>query len=399
MTGTCLPIEHLTGEIQRYINNISEMYQVPRDMVTLAVFVATAVSSGKRITTNDGVYVNRLSLWGTTIGISGAGKSQYLNKVMEPISQRNESLVNETEKEKREWKGKGKEPESKNFKIHTITIEALCKKLSIQPDGVLLCRGEISGWVGSFGKYNKDDSEYATWIEIWDGQTFTVETKNGEEKFINVKEPTLSVIGGVQPPILKRFAKADLLGSGFLGRLLMVWPPLCYPSSAPTGNFDEKLLDFWKQFLDNNYKHSEQFSFSEDAIAIYEDFCYSYVREKVLAIGEESADPYNMCMLEFYGKIKIYAEKWAGLTMLLSGKSGFIDGVAMEKTIETMKAFEFYAMKAYRYIFGAPMDATSSKGEIIRKLHSEFGIENQALLASALGIGRSIISQYLSGRK
>ena len=63
MTGIGFPIEHLTSEIQQYINNISEVYQVDKDMVTLAVYVATAVSCGSRVTTFDGIYVNRLTLW------------------------------------------------------------------------------------------------------------------------------------------------------------------------------------------------------------------------------------------------------------------------------------------------------------------------------------------------
>ena len=85
--------------------------------------------------------------------------------------------------------------------------------------------------------------------------------------------------------------------------------------------------------------------------------------------------------------------------MLLAGKSGWIDAEVMSKSIEAMKVFEVYAKKVYSFIFGVPIDATSTRGEIIRKLQSEFGIENQAMLAASLGIGRSIISQYLSGKK
>ena len=397
--GKGFPITHLLPEIQAYIKNISEVYQVDKDMVTLAVYVATAVSCGRRVTTFDGIYVNKLTLWAIVLGISGAGKSEFLNRVLMPILMRNQQLVKEYEKALEEWNGKGKEPIAKDFRIHTITLEALVEKINQNPDGLFLYRPELSGWVSGFGKYNRDESEYASWIEIWDGKTFPIHTKTGNKKLINAQDPVLSVIGGVQPHIMKKFAKADFLGSGFLGRLLMVYPQLCYPAMPPEHMVDKGLEDYWAQFIENNYHRTEQFVFADEAMDKYHDFCYKYVREKVLEIGEDTTEPYCVCMLEFFGKIKVYAEKWAGITMLLAGKSGFIDGEVMAKSIEAMKVFEVYAEKVYRFIFGTPMDATSSKGEIIRRLQEVFGIKNQSMLASALGIGRSIISQYLHGKK
>ena len=351
MTGIGFPIEHLTSEIQQYINNISEVYQVDKDMVTLAVYVATAVSCGSRVTTFDGIYVNRLTLWAIILGISGAGKSELLNRVLLPILERNQPLVKEYEKALEEWNGKGKEPVAKDFRIHSITLEALVEKINQNPDGLLLYRPELSGWVGGFGKYNRDESEYASWIEIWDGKTFPIHTKTGNKKLINAQDPVLSVIGGVQPHIMKKFAKADFLGSGFLGRLLMVYPPLCYPATPPEHMVDKDLADHWAQFIENNYQRKEQFVFTSEAMDIYHDFCYNYVRGKVLEIGEDTTEPYYVCMLEFYGKIKVYAEKWAGITMLLAGKSGWIDAEVMTKSIEAMKVFEVYARKVYGFIY------------------------------------------------
>lgn len=398
--GCVFPIEHLRPEIQNYIANISEVYQVDRDMVTLAVYVATAVSCGKRITTNDGIYENKLTIWSIILGISGAGKSEFLNRVLDPLLKRNLPLVEEYEEAMEKWNGKGKEPVARDFRIHSITIEALIEKINNCSDGLMLYRPELSGWVGSFGKYNKDDSEYATWIEIWDGKTFPVHTKTGEKKLINAKEPTLSVIGGVQPHVMKKFAKSDFLGSGFLGRLLMVYPPLCYPATPPEHLLDDFLVDFWEKFLNNNYTKYEQYLFLPEAMRIYQDFCFGYVRDRVLEISENTTDPYQVCMLEFYGKIKVYAEKWAGLSMLLAGKSGWIDAEIMWQSIQAMKVFEFYAKKVYSFIFGSPLDASfTSKGEIIRRLNEEFGIENQAMLAASLGIGRSTINMYLKGKK
>ena len=397
MEKLSIPTSHLTCEIQDYIKNISEVYQVDPDMVTLAVYTATAVSAGKRVTTFDGTYLNRLSLWGIIVGISGSGKTEFANKVLQPILRKNAKLVQEYENEIREWDGKGKEPVPMDFRLHSVTLEALVEKINQNPDGLLLYRGELSGWVSSFGKYNRDDAEYASWIEVWDGHTFPIHTKTGNKKLINAKDPVLSVIGGVQPHIMKKFAKADFLGSGFLGRLLMVYPPLCYPESAPAAGFDEGLLEYWDKFIESNYNLSCQLTFTLQAKTIYDDFCYKYVRERVYAIGEESTDPYHVCMLEFYGKIKVYAEKWAGISMLLAGRIGLIDAEIMTNTIEAMKVFELYAMKVYSFIFSH--SSASTKGEQIRKIDQLFGIKNRAQFADSIGLSRSMVSDYLNEKK
>ena len=397
ITGAGFPISHLSSEIKEYINKIAEQYQVDHDMVTLGVYVSTAVSAGCRVTTWDGTYRNKLNLWAIVLGISGAGKSEYLNKVLEPLLMRNKPLVEEYERAMNAWNGKGKEPEAHDFRIHSITLEALIEKINLNPDGLLLYRPELSGWVGGFGKYNKDESEYATWIELWDGKSFPFHTKNGTKKLINAKDPVLSVVGGVQPHIMKRFARADILGSGFLGRLLMVYPPLCYPTAAATGQLDGQLLGFWSDFINNNYNMRAEYLFTADAKAIYDDFCFKYVREKVLEIGENAVDPFNVCMLEFFGKIKIYAEKWAGLSMMLSGRSGFIDADIMTMTIEAMKVFEAYAKKVYSFIFGGGVP--SGRGELVRKVNEVIGIRNQKQFGESLGLSRTQIGDYLNGRK
>ena len=394
-----LEIKHLCPEIQEYINHISEMYQAPRDMVTLAVYVATAVAAGSRITTNDGIFTNKLYLWAIVVGISGAGKSKYANKIFEPILRKNEKLVADHNRAKKEWSGKGEKPQGKNFHVSVITLEAILEKIALLPDGLFLFRNELSGWVGSFGKYNKDESEYATWIEIWDGDTIPANTKTCEEKFINAKDPVLSIFGGVQPHIMKRFARPETIGTGFLGRILKVYPPLFYPASPPSGEFNPKLLGWWDAFIESIYSTTAQLHFSNEAKAVYNDYCYGYVREKVLEIGENTIDPYEISMLEFYGKIKIYAEKWAGIAMLLSGKSGWIDEEIMRDTIADMKVFEEYTKKTYNFIFGSPMKDVKTKGDIIRKLDAEFGVKNQSALAESLGLDRSMISKYLKCQK
>ena len=83
--------------------------------------------------------------------------------------------------------------------------------------------------------------------------------------------------------------------------------------------------------------------------------------------------------------------------MLLSGKIGYIDAEVMSKTIEAMKAFEYYAQKTYSFIFSHTM--TSTNGELIRKIDQTFGIKNRSRFADCIGVSRSLVSDYLNGKK
>jgi hypothetical protein len=273
--------------VNDFIETTSKVYKIPKDMVTVAVYMAAAVAAGNRITTFDGVYTNKLSLWGITVGISGAGKSQYAYKVFQPILKRNDILIEEDKAEKKKWDRKGEEPVQHDFRMHSATLEAVLKKLSDNPDGIFYFRPELSGWVGSFGKYNRDDTEYSSWIELWDGKTFPIHTKTGETKFINCKDPVLSVFGGVQPHILKRFANKDIVGTGFLGRLLIVFPKLNYPTCPPEETLDDKLLCFWEELIKTIYSTNTQFLFSTEAKEIYNEYCYKYILDKLLVFEGE----------------------------------------------------------------------------------------------------------------
>ena len=387
----------LVAKVNDFIETTSKVYQIPKDMVTAAVYMAAAVAAGNRITTFDGIYTNKLSLWGITVGISGAGKSQYAYKVFQPILKRNDILIEEDEAVMKKWDRKGEEPVQHDFRMHSATLEAVLKKLSDNPDGIFYFRPELSGWVGSFGKYNRDDTEYSSWIELWDGKTFPIHTKTGETKFINCKDPVLSVFGGVQPHILKRFANKDIVGTGFLGRLLIVFPKLNYPSCPPEETLDDKLLCFWEDLIKTIYSTNTQFLFSTEAKEIYNEYCYKYILDKLLVFEELTTDPYELCMREFYGKIKVYVEKWAGISMLLAGKSGFIDAEIMQEAVDAMKVMESYAQKAYGFTFGR--SEGSGKGTVIRNLNKYFPIKNQSQFADSIGISRSLVNEYLHAKK
>ena len=93
---------------------------------------------------------------------------------------------------------------------------------------MLLARDELSGWLAGFDKYSNKSSassEVPKWLEIYNCEPITIDRKTGDERFIFVRRPSVSICGGIQPGILARCLTSEHKDSGLQSRLLMTFPP------------------------------------------------------------------------------------------------------------------------------------------------------------------------------
>ena len=61
--------------------------------------------------------------------------------------------------------------------------------------------------------------------EIYNTEPITIDRKTGDERFLFVRHPSVSICGGIQPGILSRCLTAEHKDSGLQSRLLMTYPP------------------------------------------------------------------------------------------------------------------------------------------------------------------------------
>ena len=101
------------------------------------------------------------------------------------------------------------------------TIEALCEMLSNSPNGMLMYRDELAGWVGDMTRYSKS-SDRPKWLTLFSGGILKIDrVKNSGEPII-VKDALMSVLGAMQPDKLKEvLASSD---DGLVARQLYFWP-------------------------------------------------------------------------------------------------------------------------------------------------------------------------------
>ncbi|GHT37551.1 hypothetical protein FACS189427_10640 [Planctomycetales bacterium] len=170
---------------------------------------------------------------------------------------------------------------AKRLIVSDITIEAVAVKLEENPHGLLLYRDELDGFFGDMGKYNsgKDEPHYIT---IHNGSILTIDRKgNG---LINVPRPCLSIIGGIQPTILKQRLAENLnyFHSGFIARFLIAMPP--FEAVRDNDNeIEDAVLHRWEtllKYLRINRKLQEQdgkvipviYSLSADASNVFRQY-------------------------------------------------------------------------------------------------------------------------------
>lgn len=112
------------------------------------------------------------------------------------------------------------EPRRRRYFVQDTTPESMASILVGNPEGSLMFRDELAGWVTSFDRYNPGGRTY--WLEAYGGRSLTVDRKSSPEP-IRIPFNSVSVIGGIQPGKL-----ADcLLGAtddGLAARLLFTWP-------------------------------------------------------------------------------------------------------------------------------------------------------------------------------
>ena len=142
-------------------------------------------------------------------------------------------------KESKAWKtareGEQPQPPEKPTRRRCImqdsTIEALAPILKENPRGVLMGRDELSGWLAGFDKYSSKksgaSSDVPKWLEIYNCEPITIDRKTGEDRdrLIDVKRPSVSITGGIQPGILARCLPDEFKENGLQSRLLMTYPP------------------------------------------------------------------------------------------------------------------------------------------------------------------------------
>lgn len=258
----------LPDSLRPWVTDISERMQCPLDYPATACMVALSAVVGRQVTIrpqeqDDWTVVS--NLWGAIIGPPGAMKSPPMKEVLKPIEALEEAArehhdhnmtaheaklkvakqANKVADQKiKKALGEGDEqhaeeiadqskrqdpkpPIRQRYLTQDTTVEKLGELLAGNPNGILVYRDELVGWLRTLEKQGHE-SDRAFYLEAWDGNGRFTFDRIGRGT-VEIEAATVSILGSIQPGPLSVYLTSALKGGagddGLLQRFqLIVWP-------------------------------------------------------------------------------------------------------------------------------------------------------------------------------
>jgi hypothetical protein len=243
------PVDALGPGAGAYVHSMSRSIGVD-ESISAAALLATAAgmigANAHLALTNTWRVVP--TVWTVIVGDSGTRKTPLLKNVLAPVYATQESYIEqykrleltyqtnlaEYERDQRAHRARSDAPRvSRPVKptctrlvADNATSEALMRLLSENSQGILICVDEFSRLLGGLDRYSKGASsisaDLGTYLSMFDS-TMTLSDRVGTG-LTHAPIAALSLIGGIQPGVLKKVLSSNLIASGMLARTLLVFP-------------------------------------------------------------------------------------------------------------------------------------------------------------------------------
>lgn len=240
------PVDCLPAVMRRFVSSASRAIGCDQSYVALVLLVVAAAAIGtSRVIRLKRSWFEPPVLWGAVVGLSGTNKSAPIEKVTEALKKRQRQKFAEYESALEEYEAESlryqqavkdrkrgeplperpKEPFCQRYWTDDCTLESLTMLHLQNPKGLLLATDELTSLWSGFNQYKSgkgsDEPKYLN----MHGARDTVVDRKGSKKPIYLRRPALSIIGGIQPDILRTSLSPDRFASGFASRWLLVYPP------------------------------------------------------------------------------------------------------------------------------------------------------------------------------
>lgn len=262
-----LPLDCLPDSFRPYVVDIAERMQCPPDFPAVGLMIVTAAVVGGQLAVRpkqQDDWEEIPNLWGAVIGRPGLLKTPALAEPMgllrelesearavyvkqaaeyqlacfvydEELRDAKEQLRDRAKQGKAQSPAdiakllpqKPVEPIRKRYIINDSTVEMVGALLAHNPNGLLLFRDEVTGFIAAL-EHEKHAGERKFYIECHSGKLASTVDRIGRGT-IDIPRLCLSVLGGIQPGPLRLYQQQALKGGvrddGLFQRFqLLVWP-------------------------------------------------------------------------------------------------------------------------------------------------------------------------------
>ena len=396
MDEAIFPIDVFPRSIQRIIQETHDTYSFPINYISASILVATSIVTGNSVALRwkNGWNV-KSNLFVALVGQPGAIKSHPIKFALRPLIEYDRKSIEAHNKSIKE-SATGAASESvvaKQYIVKDITMEALAQVLSGNPRGVGVHKDELKGWFSSFDSYRNKGSDTENWLSLYDGDPITINRK-GSQEVVNVAEPFVSVIGGIQPNVLKRLFCGNLSENGFFHRILYVNDD-CDGNPALWNDGETDSNNQWNEIVAQLKKQSE----------VKRSIVPSVDMRRLINNWQNRKET-DICKLgkgyeiEAFRKIQNIALKMCILIHILHEVTGeiqesnIISEEVAQKSILIAEFFYANALDLYRYI-NLENNSSAKLQEAIKQMPATFKSHEFIELGLRLGCSGTTTKQFL----
>ena len=268
------------------------------------------------------------------------------------------------------------EHKRRRYKTQDVTIEKLSELLMENPQGLLLYRDELAGWLHSFEK-NGHENDREFYLESWSGKGDYDVDRIGRG-FLPVPALCLSIFGSIQPGPLSKYIRDAVRGgsgdNGFIQRFqMMVWPePKTTWELVEGTSISEleapiqKIFDHLDRLDFDQDKNPIVLSFTPEAQVLFDQWQQTFENK----IRSGKLPPYLEAHLSKYKKLL------PSLCLIIEHLNQAILGLYPQSiSIKSLKAallwLDYFESHAYRIYNSSANSVLKAAQDLIRRVRNE----------------------------
>lgn len=268
----------LPATLRSWIMDHAQRMQAPPDYFAAACIVVLGSLIDRKIGIHPKAHDDWLvipNLWGAVVGRPSQLKTPAITEMMKPLDELASQAIHRhrgdvqqheqkemwldaqrtAQKEEMKKAARKKSPSSpipsfdpletipkpilKRYKTEDSTMEKIGEILQENPQGILIHRDELVGWLKSLDKYGRE-GDRAFYLESWNGNgSYTVDRIG--RGTLHIPALCLSIVGGIQPGPLGWYVHQATAGGGGDDGLLQRFQILVWPDAiADWQNIDRR---------------------------------------------------------------------------------------------------------------------------------------------------------------
>lgn len=400
------PVEVFPEKIQEIITATGRHNNFPAGYIAPALlFVACMACGNAAIVEIMNGWQEKPLLYLGIVGSRGTNKSSSLEFALEPIrymeNKEYDRFVEAKEKYEAELLKADKKkkaapvpPEFKQFILDDFTPESIVKTHKTNQRGLIVFQDELMGFISSFNKY-RSGSDEQMWTQLFAGGGVMVNRVSSDP--VRINDTCIGIIGGIQPQMLKEFARGKVQ-SGFMDRWLLSYPDAIRYPKFNDKDISSSIKKDWRKIveriLDLPYDgESRVIKLSKESKRLYKEWFDSI------------ADQKNNGSLAFAGvasKMERYCNRLAlGLEIIKYGcgigELKQIEENSMRGAISLCYYFLACSVKAQKQFLPTPAQQFTTIQQLVYdELPKSFGTAQGLEIALNLGMSERTFKRWLT---